>query len=275
MKYSTLHTIANAIGRNHYKKAASLIDAALITEPGPAWQRHLGRLALFLLDPELTPFASILGEGNGKLPFLTFGVLPGVSCPGAGDCLNWCYSFKAWRYPAAFAKQAQNLVLVRRNWAAIESAFDKYKARGKRIDFRLYVDGDFDSTETVNLWFGWLSRNPFLITYGYSKSHQAILDAIPAPDNYRLNISSGSNATSAQEAAILVRSATRGRFIAVDIGRPVKSVEHGCRTHQSHLRKQYGKPAFTCPGQCGDCTPRGHACGSPKFDNVDIIIAAH
>lgn len=274
MKFTTLHRISNLIGARRYKAAANQISLALDSEPGPSWQRHLGRLALFLRDPEHVPFATILAEGNGKLPFLAFSVLPGVSCPGAGECIDWCYSFKAWRYPAAFVRQAQNLVLIQANQAPLFAAFDKYRGRG-RVDFRLYVDGDFDSVETVNAWFTFLADNPWLITYGYSKSHAELLLGIPAPDNYRLNISSGSNHSPETLAAVRALPCTRGNFIAVDLGRPVSSKDHGNQAHQAELRKAYGKKAFTCPGQCGDCTPSGHACGSDKFKNVDIIIAAH
>lgn len=30
---------------------------------------------------------------KGKLPFATFSALPAVTRPGAGECLDWCYSF--------------------------------------------------------------------------------------------------------------------------------------------------------------------------------------
>ncbi len=273
MKFKTLHTIADAIGARRYKRAATLIDRALESEPGQDWNRHLGRLAEICRDYQ--PRFSILAEGNSKLPFLAFGVLPGVSCPGAGDCLDFCYSFKAWRYPAAFARQAQNLILVRENFGAIESAFDKHY-HGAPVDFRLYVDGDFDSVETVNRWFKFLAANDWLITYGYSKSFNELRAGIRAPDNYKLNLSSGHNHSPRTVAAIRQMKIYRGDFIAVDIGRPVKSADHGDRAHQKELRQAYGAPAFTCPGSCGDCLPDGaHACGSDRFKNVDIIIAAH
>ena len=274
MKFSTLHRISNLIGARRYKSAATQISLALDSEPGAAWHRYLGTLALFLRDPEHRPFGNILADNNSKVPFLSFSVLPGVSCPGAGECIDWCYSFKAWRYPAAYARQAQNLVLMRENHAAIFSAFDKYRYRG-RTDFRLYVDGDFDSVDTVNLWFKFLSDNSWLLSYGYSKSISEILAADLAPDNYRLNISSGSKHSAKTLAAVRALPCTRGNFIAVDIGRPVTSKDHGDSAHQAELRKVYGRKAFTCPGQCGSCTPSGHACGSDKFKNIDIIIAAH
>lgn len=63
-------------------------------------------------------------SGNKKLPFAAYSELPMATCPGAGDCgvplaweaatrarkrgKAWCYSFKAFRYPAAFARQFLN-----------------------------------------------------------------------------------------------------------------------------------------------------------------------
>ena len=274
MKITTLQTIASDIAADRLQAAARRIDKALEAEHGPSWQRFLGSLAVFLRDPAHVPFASVLTLGNDKLPFLSFSGLPGDACPGAGDCLSFCYSFKAWRYPAAFARQAQNLVLIRHNPAAVFQAFDKYRGRGA-IDFRLYVDGDFDSVDTVNEWFKFLTANAWLRSYGYSKSFSQILGAQKAPPNYRLNISSGHNSPPAVVAKIAALSTTRGHFIAVDMGRAVKSADHGNRAHQAELRKIFGHKAFTCPGKCGECTPTGHACGSDKFKNVPIIIAAH
>jgi hypothetical protein len=274
MKMTTLQTIAGDIAADRLQAAARRIDKALKAEPGLSWQRFLGGLAVFLRDPAHAPFASVLTLGNDKLPFLSFSGLPGDACPGAGDCLKFCYSFKAWRYPAAFARQAQNLVLIRHNPTAVFQAFDKYRGRGA-IDFRLYVDGDFDSTETVNRWFSFLYQNDWLKAYGYSKSFYAILGAQKAPPNYRLNISSGHNSPPSIVAKIAALPITRGHFIAVDIGRAVKAADHGDRAHQAELRKVFGGKAFTCPGKCGECTPNGHACGSDTFKNIPIIIAAH
>ena len=274
MKFETLHIIANLIGARDYPGACKAIDLALITEEGPQWQKHLGRLALFLGDPELVPFATIMAKGNGKLPFLAFSVLPGVSCPGAGDCLDFCYSFKSWRYPAAFVRQAQNLVLVRENRPAILADLDKYW-QDTPVDFRLYVDGDFDSIATVNFWWQALADRTWLRCYGYSKSFSQILRAKKAPKNYRLNMSSGHKHTRQTVQKVSALECTRGYFVAVDMGRQVSSSDHGDKAHQSRLRKAYGRKAFTCPGKCGECTPAGHACGSARFNDIDIIIAAH
>lgn len=278
MKFKTLHKISNLIGARQYRAAARLIDQTLTTEPGVNWRRDLNKLSVFLRDPARKPFSPVLAQGNGKLPFLAFSVLPGVTCPGAGDCLNWCYSFKAWRYPASFARQAQNTVLIQSKPARIFDAFNKYNT-GEPVTFRLYVDGDFDSVETVNRWFNFLAANPWLIAYGYSKSFNQLLLAIDAPKNYILNISGGHNADTETVKAARALPYARGEFLAVDVGYKVGSRDHGNRAHQKALRaihkKNTGRSAFTCPGDCGDCTPAGHACGSTAFKNTDIIIASH
>ena len=71
----------------------------------------LMRFYWWLKDGEKLPF-SVFTVGNMKLPFLNFSTLPAVTCSGAGSCLNWCYSFKAWRYPSAFFRQCQNTLLM-------------------------------------------------------------------------------------------------------------------------------------------------------------------
>lgn len=66
----------------------------------------------------------IAAKGNKKLPFAAYSELPMATCLGAGACGvpfyprarehkkanggGWCYSFKAWRYPNAFLRQALN-----------------------------------------------------------------------------------------------------------------------------------------------------------------------
>jgi hypothetical protein len=100
----------------------------------------------------------ILAKGNGKLPFMAYSELPMATCPGAGDCSvwsnqsGWCYSFKAWRYPDAFARQFLNTLansaddalaqlrggreLTKINPKAPapqQRAWDKYLPPGKRV----------------------------------------------------------------------------------------------------------------------------------------------
>lgn len=288
MKFETLQTIADTIARGEIEKIPAMVADILETETGVHWRRDLAKLAT--VAETGVPAFTVIARGNGKLPFAAFSSLPGRGfCPGAGACLQFCYSFRAWRYPAAFSRQAQNAILLQseKGRAAILSALDSEtakiarKSKSARVDFRLYVDGDFSSVSDVAFWFSALRARPQIAAYGYSKSWAEIADhGETLPANYLLNLSSGSVHGDDMRARVAALQVTRGEFIAVNIGRAVKSTDHGTPAHNAELRAAYkaqggkGKP-FTCPGKCGDCTPRGHACGSDRFRNIPIIIAVH
>lgn len=279
MKREQCKQIAGAIADKDYLGASSLIRAELSKDDiGVHWDRDLTKLLAFIDDGE-PRFSIFAKDGNGKLPFLAFSSAPGKGfCIGAGDCLNWCYSFRAWRYPAAFCRQMQNAIMLQTESGKerILAALDKFKPKTGQVDFRLYVDGDFTGTGDVSFWFNALNDRPWLSAYGYSKSWQTLIDYSGlVPNNYRLNLSSGSKYSDSVKDKLKTRSFVRGEFKAVNIGRKVKSSDHGQREHQAELRRAYGKKAFTCPGLCGSCTKSGHACGSARFKNVDIIIAVH
>ena len=310
MKFLQLAKIAALIATGKFEKLPALIARILSTIPewnsnrskaeadfiGPIakrsqWWRDLEKLALIAIDG--VPRFTVHAIGNGKLPFMAFSSLPGLGfCPGAGECLKWCYSFRAWRYPAAFCRQAQNSILMQSasGRGAILAALDKTTAKLARkkdapakIDFRLYVDGDFQNVASVQFWFEAINARSQLAVYGYSKSWNEILEHAAKrgtmPANYLLNLSSGSVHGEIARNMIIKLSIARGDFIAVNIGRAVHSSDHGTRDHNRELRAAYkaqtGRKAFTCPGACGDCTPTGHACGSDKFRGIDIIIAVH
>lgn len=271
--------IASAIANKDYLEASSLIRAELSkNDIGAHWNRDLTKLLAFINDGE-PRFSIFAKDGNGKLPFLAFSSAPGKGfCIGAGDCLNWCYSFRAWRYPAAFCRQMQNAIMLQTETGKerILAALDKFKPKTGQVDFRLYVDGDFTGDSDVSFWFNALNDRPWLSAYGYSKSWQTLIDYSGlVPNNYRLNLSSGSKYPDSVKDKLKTRSFVRGEFKAVNIGRKVKSSDHGNREHQAELRRAYGQKAFTCPGLCGSCTKSGHACGSARFKDVDIIIAVH
>lgn len=271
--------IASAIANKDYLEASSLIRAELSkNDIGVHWDRDLTKLLAFINDGE-PRFSIFAKDGNGKLPFLAFSSAPGKGfCIGAGDCLNWCYSFRAWRYPAAFCRQMQNAIMLQTESGRdrILSALDKFKPKTGQVDFRLYVDGDFTGNSDVSFWFNALNDRPWLSAYGYSKSWETLIDYTGlVPNNYRLNLSSGSKYSDSVKDKLKTKSFVRGEFKAVNIGHKVKSSDHGNREHQAELRRAYGQKAFTCPGLCGSCTKSGHACGSARFKDVDIIIAVH
>ena len=232
------------------------------------------------------PQFTIFTKGNGKLPFYSFSSLPGVTCPGAGDCLKFCYSFRSWRYPAAFFRQIQNTILLMSDTGRkyLREEFNKLKPDH---DFRLYVDGDFDSLETMKFWMDLLKSRPDIRAYGYSKSWKLFIEydqlGYTFPDNYQLNLSSGSiyqnNKTILDQISKL--SIYRGEFIALPSEKMPNILEDrpSFTAWAKQLRqraKLYGiKKAWVCPGKCGNCTPTGHACGSKRFKNVPIIIGIH
>lgn len=239
------------------------------------WKQNFDKLHAVLNTG--VPQYSVFTIGNSKLPFISFSVLPGVTCPGAGECLQFCYSFRAWRYPAAFMRQCQNTILMRFNRDAIVSALDTIVSKMPNgFDMRLYVDGDFSSVYDVSFWFDVLKANPSIRAYGYSKSFDAILSyAGTWPTNYQLNISGGHNADNATVARVKALPITRGEFIAVSIGRKINSKDHGTPSVNRALREAFKTKAFTCPGKCGSCTGKGHACGMPSLKGLPIIIAMH
>ena len=249
-----------------------------------AWNTNWLKLKYFL-DTGI-PQYTIYTKGNGKLPFYSFSSLPGVTCPGAGDCLKFCYSFRSWRYPAAFFRQIQNTILLMSDTGRkyLREEFNKLKPDH---DFRLYVDGDFDSLETMKFWMDLLKSRPDIRAYGYSKSWKLFIEydqlGYTFPDNYQLNLSSGSiyqnNKTILDQISKL--SIYRGEFIALPSEKMPNILEDrpSFSAWAKQLReraKLYGiKKAWVCPGKCGNCTPTGHACGSKRFKNVPIIIGIH
>lgn len=276
--YIQLNRIAASIQTGSHADTIALIDdliAFKTLEGKPAWIREMGKLkAIIQTGKPAYPIFKL--DGNGKLPFAAFSSLPGVTCPGAGDCLAWCYSFKAWRYPAAFARMAQNAHLMRHNQDTIAQAFRDIPSDIKTL--RLYVDGDFASVRDVSFWMELIRARPTLEVYGYSKSFTELLAYHRAwpywPSNYILNLSGGHAHGIDIVDKMKALPITRGTFDAVSIGRKVKSSDHGKPATNAAIRAKAGK-VFPCPGKCGSCTPKGHACGSDRFRNIPIVIAVH
>jgi hypothetical protein len=280
LKFKALNVLALAIQNGSQSEALQALKALQGSEAfkGKGWQANFAKLETVFntAKPEYSIFA--LG-GNSKLPFVAFSTLPGVTCPGAGACLDFCYSFRAWRYPAAFMRQAQNAYLMKwHNDVIIHNFASLAQSRPEGFDFRLYVDGDFSNGADVALWMETLKAFPHVRAYGYSKSFAALL-AYGAfntwPSNYMLNISSGHNASEAMIKYVKKLPIVRGEFIAVSIGKKVKSTDHGTPETNRALREAFKVKAFTCPGTCGTCTGKGHACGLSQLKNVPIIIAIH
>ena len=255
---------------------ASLRSSPLFATKG--WQNAMTKFASVIED-DAVPF-SVFAEGNSKLPFYAFSTLPGVTCPGAGECLAFCYSFRAWRYPSAFFRQAQNAYLMRFNrFAIVDALHDVVEQNPLGFDFRLYVDGDFANVEDIDFWMLILSSYPSIKAYGYSKSFALLKNFVESggvvPSNYRLNISSGHNANDEIVSFIRQQHFTRGDFVAVSIGRKIKAADYGTKPVNDAIRARFEDKVFPCPGKCGTCTNVGHACGSDVFKGRIIAIAVH
>ena len=271
--------------RGSFKHAAYRFADMLESAHGPAPRN--------LLDDYNLPH-SIFVQGNSKLPFWSFSTLPGADCPGAGDCLNWCYSFKAWRYPASFFRQLQNSLLMRFQWGR-DLILEAFHALPHNVTLRLYVDGDFRTVSDIWFWFDNLAHRKDIRAYGYSKSWQqfqdyarrmaAYSDEYAFPPNYALNLSSGSKHGAELRDFMAELPITRGEFVAIPIdgkGIPAKqkdrynSREYHKRVRESAKQQFPGMNVLSCPGNCGECpsavSKRGHAC--EWFDGV-VAIGVH
>ena len=279
-KFEQLQKLAVAIQSGNRYNAMSEVNR-LLESPlfaGKAWQANLLKLKT-VIQYDVAQFPIFKLDGNSKLPFVAFSSLPAVTCPGAGDCLEFCYSFRAWRFPAAFARMAQNAWLMINCQDAIrEAAADIVRKLGSTT-LRLYVDGDFASVEDVIFWMNTLQEFPSINAYGYSKSFAELLDYHATgrewPVNYQLNISSGHCHDAQTLADVKELPIVRGEFVAVSIGRKVKGDDHGKPETNEAIRKAFGAKLFPCPGSCGSCTSKGHACGSARFKGLTIAIAMH
>lgn len=248
---------------------------------------HVKKFKLFIETGK--PQFSIFAKRNSKVPYLCFSSMPFYSCPGMGACEHYCYSVKAWRYPAGFFHQLQNEMLIRtiRGQRLIQSdllrllntrKYSKAIMQGKKIDLRLYVDGDFGSMKTLRFWMQDVLPNfPMINAYGYSKSWELLIQygkRFQWPDNYVLNISNGSKYDDDEQVKsdVMALPVTRHEFLAI----PVTGAKKMTQKQKIHaIHAAYGtKRVFTCPGKCGNCTSKGHACGNPEF-KVPVAIPTH
>jgi hypothetical protein len=289
MKRSNLSVIVSAVSDNNLSTVLVELDRIVATESGN-WKLYANRLAAYIrANLQGKPAHSIFTIGNDKLPFLAFSALALASCPGSGTCRSFCYSLRAWRYPAAFFRQVQNSLLIANNPDAIRDALSaklektrKFK-NAETVDIRLYVDGDINSLETMRFWFqDVLPSFPKLRAYGYSKSFQVFRDYANAgfdwPNNYVLNLSSGSIYDGDAEMRAFMKSLpiTRGDFVAVEIAGVWSAAKGDYKTkaYRDAVRASFDGKAFVCPGRCGSCTGAGHACGNPDV-SIPIVIGIH
>ena len=287
--------LAKAGAKGQVKKLAAMLKA--IESAGDAgkpgtWEYYARRFRLWLAGGMTgeTPFSIFRAGGNKKLPFFTFSSLPGFDCPGKGDCLFWCYSFKAWRYPAAFFRQLQNSMLLRSKHGR-QIVLLAWREIPANRTVRLYVDGDFYSASALRFWMKACRERNDLRVYGYSKSWELFLQLEKArfawPENYTLNLSSGSKYGKETGKRIARLACVRGDFIAVPVAQKHianKAYQDKANPGSKEYRREVlGKLAeitsgkrFACPGNCGNCMPnKEHACDSETMAGVTIGIGIH
>ena len=253
---------------------------------GPGWRAAFRKLIkVFESRGSYVPF-SILAAKNRKLPYFNFSTLPGTTCPGAGDCLRICYSFRAWRFPSSFARQMQNTILLQINSAALADALSADRLTGRVV--RLFVDGDFPNVEGMRFIFN--NLNPSCSAYGYSKSWQTFRDYVSAgynvPKNYLLNVSPGSIYDADDELRGWINSQpfTRGEFAYV----PINSNGINMRGFKRYDDRRYhnavrtaalnilGQRVISCPGICGSCGVNGlQHCGNAALSGITIANGSH
>lgn len=231
------------------------------------WAYLFYRAGLKLLAGK--PISKAFHRGNTKLNYTNWSTLPGFTCPGAGDCLGFCYSFKAWRYPAAFLRQLSGTLLLKFDRRTIIKEWAKLR-QGDVV--RLYVDGDIDSLETLQFWCNLCIQRPDLRVYGYSKSWHLLTAWHDAgrtfPPNYVLNVSSGSrfDDDADMKSRVMGLPIARGEFIAIPIqGEFAKGfARYSDPAYHAAVLKAgreagYDK-AVSCPGNCNTCGNGLHWC---------------
>jgi len=269
--------IANLTARGRYDEVVNILSQFENGGRG-TWGYFAEKFIPFLKDRSTPAPFTIFAKGNSKLPFYAFSNLPIVNCPGAGECAKWCYSLKAWRYPAAFMRQVQNTILVREQSEQLTEAWNKLPANR---DVRLYVDGDFDSIETMKYWFARMEDRKDLKVYGYSKSWKLFIEyndsGAEFPANYVLNMSSGSRYENIGpiRAAMAALPITRGNFVAVNV--PGDSSN---KTIREAAKSMGMTKVFICPGKCGECIKAQgenvHACGSAdRMKDFNVVLPIH
>ena len=275
------HKVSRA--RSEWEAIEAIADAISSLPAEGDWVRVGQAVIDYLKGESDKPAIQIfMPDGNSKLPFYAWSVLPIYMCPGRGECAKHCYSLKSWKNPEAYFRQVQNTILSRFRKDVIRRAFLSIP-KGVRV--RLFVDGDFDSPRTVRFWFSCLKSRPDLRVYGYSKSWDELWQVRQHwPNNYMLNLSSSGKVrkVTLEQMLSLPRVKVRGRFINVPI--PGKLVRVGTKRYALPEYKEavrssaqalgFGK-VFVCPGKCGGCTDDGPACGSERFADVLIAIGTH
>lgn len=121
------------------------------------------------------------------------------TCPGAGQCQQYCYAMKGGyiQYPESSVKQSRMLNFLLNDpegfFGQLKAEIAKLAAtgekRGQKIVIRWHDAGDFFSEEYRRLFFNVVEAFPSVLFYAYTKV--ASVANTPTPDNLVMNFSQG------------------------------------------------------------------------------------
>lgn len=173
----------------------NLLEKLIFAKDGPRGRWH--KEAEMFVDYLHTgrPFHPILTYGSKDASF-GFSTLPLLTCPGAGECVAWCYSLKSWRYPESFFRQMQNFDLLRRahhDREVSELFEDEIQNLPEEEHIRLYRDGDFQDANDVLFWIALAEQFQDRMFWGWTKAFDAVRQAFEIgseiPRGFRLRLS--------------------------------------------------------------------------------------
>jgi len=145
------------------------------------------QMAIDVRDGKAPPDKKPISLGAYKLGasgIKTFSLLPGVTCPGKGDCFNWCFALSGHtNMPNVGIKAyAKNLGTAERDDFVdrVNKQLKQMRPRsqgtinfnGKHFDniVRIHAYGDFHTTQYVEKWKQIAKENPNIFFYAYTKS---------------------------------------------------------------------------------------------------------
>lgn len=145
------------------------------------------KMAIQVRDGKAPPDKKPISLGAYKLGpegIKTFSLLPGVTCPGKGDCFNWCFALSGHtNMPNVGIKAyAKNLGVAERDdfTDRVNKQLQSMKGRkqgqvnfnGQHFDnvIRIHAYGDFHTPRYVEKWKQIARDNPNTFFYAYTKS---------------------------------------------------------------------------------------------------------
>jgi hypothetical protein len=130
--------------------------------------------------------------GNLKLHRILTLNLPTIyTCPGALDCIRWCYGTRPEnRFPRTLRSRQRNLEMTKRqDFSDILKVVISIAKNFKVTIVRPHEAGDFYNQEYLNTWLTVMKLNQEMKFYAYTRS--AHLDFTTKPKNFNLLYSTG------------------------------------------------------------------------------------